>query len=213
MGLWRAASAIFLIAIVCAAAFAQDPAGTIEGRASDPSGAVINGASVRVTNAATGYSRSQTTSNSGGYRLVLPAAAYDITVEAPGFARVTQTALQLNVSQTVRVDFSMRLTRYKDSVTVAADSAPVQASSNEIGNVVTGRELVDLPLNGRNFTQLGLLQAGASALTSGLAQAGGPLRQGQTYSVNGARPEQNTYLIDGGSNVNRMDGGFPLRLL
>ena len=71
---------------------------------------------------------------------------------------------------------------------------------------------MDLPLNGRNFTQLGLLQAGAAPLTSGLQAAGGPMRQGQTYAVNGARPEQNMYMIDGAQNVNRMDGGYALKI-
>ena len=77
--------------------------------------------------------------------------------------------------------------------------------------VVTGRELVDLPLNGRNFTQLGLLQTGVAPLTAGVTTAGGSLRQGQAYAVNGMRPEQNVYLVDGAQNSNRMDGGYALR--
>jgi hypothetical protein len=79
------------------------------------------------------------------------------------------------------------------------------------GRVVTGRELVDLPLNGRNFTQLGLLQTGVAPLTAGVATAGGSLRQGQAYAVNGMRPEQNVYLLDGAQNFNRMDGGYALK--
>jgi hypothetical protein len=78
--------------------------------------------------------------------------------------------------------------------------------------VVTGRELLDLPLNGRNFTQLGLMQTGVAPLTAGLATAGGTLREGQAYAVNGMRPEQNVYLVDGAQNINRMDGGFALKL-
>ena len=77
---------------------------------------------------------------------------------------------------------------------------------------MTGRELVDLPLNGRNFTQLGLLQTGVAPLTAGVATAGGSLRQGQAYAVNGMRPEQNVYLVDGAQNINRMDGGYALKL-
>ena len=77
--------------------------------------------------------------------------------------------------------------------------------------MVTGRELVDLPLNGRNFTQLGLLQTGVAPLTAGVATAGGSLRQGQAYAVNGMRPEQNVYLVDGAQNMNRMDGGYALQ--
>src|SRR6185437_16299473 len=97
-------------------------------------------------------------------------------------------------------------------ITVTSDAPLVDSSTNTLGAVVTGRQIVDLPLNGRNFTQLGLLQAGAAPLTSGLEQAGGPMRQGETYAVNGTRPEQNTYTIDGGQNLNRMDGGYALKI-
>ena len=69
------------------------------------------------------------------------------------------------------------------------------------------------PLNGwSNFTQLGLLQTGVAPLTAGLTTAGGSLRQGQAYAVNGMRPEQNMYRVDGAQNVNRMDGGYALKL-
>ena len=97
-------------------------------------------------------------------------------------------------------------------MTVTGGAQLVETSTNALGRVVTGRELVDLPLNGRNFTQLGLLQTGVAPLTAGVATAGGSLRQGQAYAVNGMRPEQNMYLVDGAQNVNRMDGGYALKL-
>ena len=200
-----------LALLLCAISSAQDTTATIEGRVLDPSGRVITGAVVRATNTSTGYTRSQITSSSGGYHLSLPAAAYDILVEAPDFARLTQKDVQLNVSQTARIDFSLTIVRDKEVVAVTAEVPTVQTSSNEIGNVVTGRELVDLPLDGRNFTQLGLLQPGVAPLTAGLAAAGGSLRSGQAYSVDGQRPESNNYLLDGVTNVNRVDGGYALR--
>jgi hypothetical protein len=203
---------VFSLALVlCAISSAQDTTATIEGRVLDPSGRVITGAVVRATNTSTGFTRSQITSSSGGYHLALPAAAYDILVDAPDFARLTQKDVQLNVSQTARIDFSLTILRDKEVVAVTAEVPTVQTSSNEIGNVVTGRELVDLPLNGRNFTQLGLLQPGVAPLTAGLAAAGGSLRSGQAYSVDGQRPESNNYLLDGVTNVNRVDGGYALR--
>ena len=197
--------------LLCGAAFAQDTTAVLEGRVLDASGAIIGGANVRATNPATGYTRSQTASSAGTYHLTLPAAVYDVDVESPNFGRVTHKNVELSVSQTTRIDFSLAVTRDKESVTVSANAPLVETSSNEIGNVVTGRQLVDLPLNGRNFTQLGLLQPGVAPLTAGLAAAGGSLRGGQAYAVNGQRPESNNYLLDGVTNVNRVDGGYALR--
>ena len=95
-------------------------------------------------------------------------------------------------------------------VTVEGTATLVEMGSNTLGNVVSGRELVDLPLNGRNFTQLGLLQPGVAPLTAGIATAGGSLRSGQAYAVNGQRPESNNFLLDGARNVNRVDSGYVL---
>jgi hypothetical protein len=80
-----------------------------------------------------------------------------------------------------------------------------------LGKTVSEREVLDLPLDGRNFTQLGLLQPGVVPLTPGLAEAGGSLRDGQAYAVNGQRPESNNFLIDGANNFNGVDGGFVLK--
>jgi hypothetical protein len=142
----------------------------------------------------------------------LPVGQYRITVEHPGFARFLQQPVQLNVSRTVRVDVTMALASQQESVTVDSDAALVDTASNTLGKVVTNKEILDLPLNGRNFTQLGLLQAGVAPLPAGLQQSGGSLRNGQGYGVNGQRPESNAYRVDGASNMNRMDGGFALRI-
>ncbi len=80
-----------------------------------------------------------------------------------------------------------------------------------LGKTVSEREVLDLPLNGRDFAQLGLLQPGVVPLTPGLAEAGGSLRDGQAYAVNGQRPESNNFLIDGANNFNGVDGGFVLK--
>jgi hypothetical protein len=84
-------------------------------------------------------------------------------------------------------------------------------TSPTIGNVVSEKQVVDLPLNGRDLTQLGLLQPGVAPMTSGLAEAGGIARSGQAYAVNGQRPESNNYLLDGASNVDSVNGGYALR--
>ena len=116
------------------------------------------------------------------------------------------------VGQSVRLNVQLELSTVQEAVTVSGGAQIVDTSTNALGRVVTGRELVDLPLNGRNFTQLGLLQTGVAPLTAGVATAGGSLRQGQAYAVNGMRPEQNIYLVDGTQNMNRMDGGYAVKI-
>jgi hypothetical protein len=98
----------------------------------------------------------------------------------------------------------------RSEVNVTANGASVDLGST-LGNVVTSHEATELPLNGRNFTQLGLLQPGVAPMTAGLSEAGGLLRSGQAYAVNGQRPESNSYILDGVANVNSVDGGFALR--
>jgi hypothetical protein len=209
-----------IVAAVCLAAcssslsmVAQDPEGAIEGFIADSSDRPLPGAHVTARNLETGYSKDVSTGASGLFRLpLLPIGRYSVTVEAQNFNTLVRSPLIIDVSETVRLHLMLEVAGGRSAVTVTAETSVVDTSTNTLGAVVTGREIVDLPLNGRNFTQLGLLQTGAAALTSGLIQAGGPLRQGQTYAVNGARPEQNMYLIDGAQNVNRMDGGYALKI-
>src|SRR6185503_6258518 len=111
--------------------------------------------------------------------------------------RFVQQPVQVNVSQTVRFTIELDLASVKESVTVTSDAPLVDATTNTLGKVVSGREVLDLPLNGRNFAQLGLLQAGVAPLSAGLATEGGSLRSGQSYAVNGQRPEANNFLLDG----------------
>ena len=179
----------------------------------DPSGGAVVGAAVSVLNLDTGYKQAQTTSAEGLYKLsLLPVGKYRITIEYPGFAEYRRQPVQLDVSRTVRVDVPMVLASHQERVNVDGDAALVDTVSSTLGKVVTNKEILDLPLNGRNFTQLGLLQAGVAPLPAGLQESGGSLRNGQGYAVNGQRPESNAYRMDGASNMNRMDGGFALRI-
>jgi Carboxypeptidase regulatory-like domain len=191
---------------------AQDPVGAIEGLVTDKSSAPV-AAHVSVRNLDTGFVKETEAKANGLFRLpLLPVGRYSIAVDAPHFATVQQGPITIDIGETVRVEVPLELAAIKSTVTVNADAPLVDASTNTLSAVVSGREILDLPLNGRNFTQLGLLQAGAAPLTSGLVQAGGPLRQGQTYAVNGMRPEQNNYTIDSAQNINRMDGGYALKI-
>src|SRR4051812_22892759 len=204
---------LIVSALLSHTAFAQDPTGAIEGAVMDRTAGAIRGARVVAINRATGFTKETESTTDGLYRvLLLPAGEYGLTVTAPGFATIVQEPIEVNVSQTVRVNVQLELSAVSETVEGSGGAQLVETASNALGRVVTGRELVDLPLNGRNFTQLGLLQTGVAPLTAGIATAGGSLRQGQAYAVNGMRPEQNNYLIDGAQNQNRMDGGYALKL-
>ncbi|MEW5980292.1 MAG: carboxypeptidase regulatory-like domain-containing protein [Acidobacteriota bacterium] len=193
--------------------WAQDPVAALEGEVRDPSGSVVSQANVTVTHLDTGYAKTQMTSLNGFYRLsLLPVGRYSVSIDKVGFSRFRQQPVWLNVSQTVRLDVQLELASKRESIVIEADAALVDTATNTLGKVVTTREILDLPLNGRNFAQLGLLQAGVAGLTRGVASAGGSLRSGQAYSVNGQRPESNNFLVDGARNINRMDGGFALRV-
>jgi len=207
---------VVFTALACLAAtmtFAQDPTGSIEGTVTDKTGGVIPGAHITATHLESGLAKDTFAGPDGFYRFTLmKIGPYSVTVEAQQFGTVVQQPVQVNVSQAVRVNVELQLSSVNETVTVTGGGSVVDTSSNVLGRVVTGRELVDLPLNGRNFSQLGLLQTGVAPLTSGVAAAGGTLRQGQAYAVNGMRPEQNVYLVDGAQNMNRVDGGYALKV-
>src|SRR6202012_4641832 len=137
---------------------------------------------------------------------------YTLSVEATGFAKVSETGIEITVSQTSRLDIELGLASVTQSVVVTDAPPAIDTSTNTLGKVVDGKEVLDLPLNGRNFAQLGLLQTGVAPLSQGLLTEAGSLRTGQSYAVNGQRPEANNFLLDGAQNVNRMDGGFALKI-
>lgn len=193
-------------------ALCQDPTGTLEGQVSDPSGALIPNAAVTITNGATGFTASQHASGSGAFRFsFLPVGSYQLLVSVKGFSSYDATNIRIDVDRVVNLPVTLALAGMKDTVEISAISATVDVSST-LGNVVTAHDAVDLPLNGRNVTQLGLLQPGVAPLTFGLLQAGGIARANQAYAVNGEPPESNNYLLDGVTNVDSVNGGFAIRV-
>lgn len=192
---------------------AQDPTAMIEGTVLDPSARPIAQARITVRDLKQGAQRTAQSDAEGTFRVpLLPVGEYAVTVDASGFTRFEQQPIALSVSQVARLNVTLAVQGTTEQVTVSGDATAVETVSNAVGKTVTTREILDLPLNGRNFTQLGLLQAGVAPLTNGIATGGGSLRTGQSYAVNGQRPESNNFLLDGAKNVNRMDGGFALRV-
>ena len=160
----------------------------------------------------TGLTRTVFTDRDGAYVLVeLPIGHYQIRADAKGFQKYLQEGISLDVNETATVNVHLKLGAETQQVEVKADAPLVQSTVSSLGQTVMEREILDLPLDGRNFSQLGTLQPGVVPLTPGLLQAGGPARAGQAYAVDGQRPESNNFLIDGADNVNAVDAGFVLK--
>ena len=205
-------SALVSSMLVCLSLSAQQITGNIRGTVTDPSGAVVQGVSLTARQAETGLSRSTASDRNGNYVLLeLPVGHYTVRASAKGFQEYVQEGITLNVNETASVSPRLAIGSEKEQILVSADAQLIEPTATSMGKVVQQRELEELPLNGRNFSQLGLLQPGVVPLTPGVAEAGGSLRNGQGYAVNGQRPESNNFLIDGANNFNGVDGGFVLR--
>src|SRR6204780_3073492 len=191
---------------------AQQITAGIRGTVIDPSGAIVQSASVTVKQIETGLTRVAVTDHQGEYVLVeLPIGHYQLEVQARGFQRYLRQGIYLDVNETATVSIQLKLGAESQQVEVSADAALVQSTVSSLGQTVMEREILDLPLDGRNFSQLELLQPGVVPLTPGLLEAGGPARQNQAYAVDGQRPESNNFMIDGADNESSGDGGFVLK--
>ena len=192
--------------------FAQQITGSIRGTVLDPSGATVQNARVTAKQLETGLTRTATSDRQGAFVLVeLPIGHYELEVKAPGFQTHLQQGISLEVNQNATVGVRLKLGAETQQVQVNADAELVQGTVSSLGETVMEREILDLPLDGRNFSQLGTLQTGVVPLTPGLLEAGGPARANQGYAVDGQRPESNNFLIDGADNVSAVDGGFVLK--
>jgi len=190
----------------------QQITGSIRGTVLDPSGAIVPVATVTAKQNETGLTRSAVTDRQGEYMLVeLPIGHYQLEVRAQGFKSYLQQGILLDINETAAVAIHLKLGAETQQVEVSADAALAESTVSSLGQTVMEHEILDLPLDGRNFSQLGLLQPGVVPLTPGLLEAGGPARQGQAYAVDGQRPESNNFLIDGADNESAVDAGFVLK--
>lgn len=183
--------------------FGQTSAGSLLGLVRDTSGAVIPNATVIITNTQTNVLSRLESDASGNYFLAsVPPGVYSISCERAGFKRVTVEPVTVNVNQTVRVDINMLVGDAAQSITVDQNATLVQTDNATLGQVVTTRQLTELPLNGRDFRNLLSLNPGVTQPHDGIALASNIRRQGlndsiRLVSVNGARPSSVSYLVDG----------------
>jgi len=210
---WAGKLLLWSLIVLCSVARseAQQTTASVRGRVIDASGGGVGDASLTATQVETGFSRSVQSDALGNFSFVeLPVGGYRLVADAKGFQKFVQEGITLHVNQTASVTVHLVVGTTTQTVEVNANASIIETTSTNLGTTVGDREVLDLPLNGRHFTQLGILQTGVVPITPGLAQAGGTLREGQSYAVNGQRPESNNFLIDGSDNFNGVDGGFVL---
>src|SRR5437763_10026258 len=156
-----------VMAVVSTPGLAQTAA-TIVGTVTDPSGAVVPGVSITVTATDTGLTRKTTTNPSGNYAATfLPVGQYSVAAEVTGFKKKTVTGIVLEVNQEPRVDIALEVGVATDSVTVSGEATQLQTENAVVGQVVDNRYTTQIPLNGRDFSQLLLLVPGATTRPGG----------------------------------------------
>lgn len=194
---------------VCLVLHAQYTTQEIAGIVRDSTGAVVPSAQVSVRNTATGQVRS-TRANDSGYYVVanLPIGEYEVSAESSGFKKFVKTNVVLTVNAKLTVDISLEVGNVTESVTVAADAVQVEASTGEVGRLVSGQQATQLQLNGRNFVQLLALLPGVSTTNrSSFELFGGYGSQMSSQSVNGSRTYTFSWNIDGADNKDNGGGG------
>src|SRR5580704_5667427 len=203
--------AVLLTIVLCVshAAFAQIDSARLQGTVTDQNDAVVVGAAVSVTNTGTGRATTATTNELGYYSVAgLAPAHYRVEVSQKGFKKNVRE-LDLQVAQIGVADIRLEVGEVTQSVVVEAGSPVINPGDSAIGDVVESRQVTELPLNGRNFTQLATLIPGVTrGVPTGSATGSGnnteTFRDGETggasLAVNGLRPQNNNFTLDGIDN-------------
>jgi hypothetical protein len=195
-----------LVSLGSVSARAQSLA-TIVGTVTDPSGAVVPSARVTVSNPLKGFVRHLETDSAGAYTAVgVPIGTYIITAEASGFAEAVRKNIAVSVGETLRVDFRLALGSGTQRVTIVGTVAHVQTETGTISSLITGKQITQLNLNGRNFTNLAVLIPGAAPGYGYNPFSVGVLAD-SGISFNGMPTQYNNWEIDGVNNTDQGAGG------
>jgi carboxypeptidase family protein len=198
----RFLSFLALVVLVIQAPMYAQLTAQLTGGIRDASGAVVPGASIVVVNEGTGIKWEAKSNQDGIFTVpLLQPGNYRVSVQAPGFRAVSRTGIQLEVAQTAAMDFTLDVGAATESITVT-DSAPLlDSGSNAIGGLVTSEKVEDVPLLGRNSNALVTLVPGVRATRQTTVN---PVLEShyQFFSINGSRPNQNQFMLDGGNNTN-----------
>src|SRR5881296_3200750 len=194
----------FMVFLSVVPAVAQTQA-SISGVIHDPTGAVIPGVTVTVTNPATNFVRTAISNEAGVYNFPsLQPGRYNIKVELPGFRTITQNDVELQIQQSARLDFTLQVGEISQTVEVSGTAALIATENATVGTVIENKRIVEMPLNGRNFLQLASLSPNVSYGFSGAGvadQRQGGSRASQSISVAGQRSAFNHFTLDGVENT------------
>jgi len=194
--------------ISAGSSLAQTVGASLQGTVYDPSGGFVPGATIEIRNVEKGGTRTLTTDDHGRYREpLLPPGEYELRMMVAGFQPVVLKGIQLTVGQDAVLDVKLQLMGGTESVNVTADDAPpIDLASAALSGTVNRTQMNDLPLNGRSFQELALLQPGVNAAVAAGSDAVGG--RGKKITINGARPEQNSFLLDG-TDINNVYNKTP----
>jgi hypothetical protein len=208
-------AAIFLI---CSRCSAQVASAELSGNVLDATGAAVPNATVTATNVDTTIARTTVSGKSGDYVITaLPPGNYTLTAEAPGFRKLEQTGVSLEINQQARVDLALEVGQTAQTVQVTGHPPLLEAESSSVGTVINQQSVNELPLNGRNFVQLATLSPGVNGVgesASGTIMGGtrpDDRRPGSEIFSNGNREGDNNFLFDGVDNNERLTLSITLR--
>jgi hypothetical protein len=210
------AAAVFVLAVllVCTPMYGQVAGATLSGTVTDPTGLAVPNVTISIANVATGVIRDVTGDSDGLYSApnLLP-GTYNVTVSAPGFSKLVISNVLLTVGEQRVLNGAMKIGKVDETVAVNALGSTVDLASSAISDEVDATTTRELPLNGRDWTQLATLQPGVTTVAgqASLTSSSSPRTNrgyGNQMSISGARPQQNNYRLDGVS-INDYTGGGP----
>ncbi|CAN5614494.1 hypothetical protein BH10ACI4_BH10ACI4_01960 [soil metagenome] len=188
-----------MILMLTSVAFSQNTTGSILGTVTDSSGASVANATINITNLATSERRTATTADSGEYQVLnLLPGQYSLDIEGPGFKRYTRTPIEVQVEQATRINAQMVIGAITEQVTITSAAPIIQSENASLGQVVQGRAVTEIPLNGRNVLALvGLVPGVVPQGSSGGNLTGQNVFAAGNYQIGGGSANQSSTLYDG----------------
>ncbi|MEO8726397.1 MAG: TonB-dependent receptor, partial [Acidobacteriaceae bacterium] len=208
-----AVSSLWLAEIANVPVFAQVAGGTIQGAVTDPQDAVIPKAQISIKNIRTGQSVKSESNGDGLFSVpnLIP-GEYEVSASAPAFTSEVAPRVVVTVGGRQSIRFKLKVQSSTQEVTVSTEAPSVETTSSTVGEVVGERAVRELPLNGRSWTDLAILQTGVNSIQTQPSFAAGPDRGNRGFglqiTISGARPQQNNYRLDGVS-INDYANGAP----